>query len=226
MIQAIKKAYPILDEKGRPCTFPTFASQVYMEDGTSVESAIQNIGLNNDSNIQDGSCKVPSTDDIYPVGSILVTSSADISPGNNIPETTWELIDKRFKSRMTDDFFTASDSVVGAQFATISGNSIFFRVTLKPKSALADTSVALGSLDFTKLGLHDIYLTHYFCGISDGSNSISLATIEPNGTLNHIDDIGGELSTENNIMYSTTIVVSHTKMQDSACDQFIWKRVE
>lgn len=47
MIQAIKKAYPILDEKGRPCTFPTFASQVYMEDGTSVESAIQDVILNN-----------------------------------------------------------------------------------------------------------------------------------------------------------------------------------
>ena len=47
MIQAIKKTYPILDEKGRPCTFPTFASQVYMEDGTSVESTIQDVILNN-----------------------------------------------------------------------------------------------------------------------------------------------------------------------------------
>lgn len=72
MIQAIKKAYPILDEKGRPCTFPTFASQVYMEDGTSVESAIQNISLNNDGDIQDGSCKVPSGGTI---GQILAKTS-------------------------------------------------------------------------------------------------------------------------------------------------------
>lgn len=37
MIEAIKKAYPILDEQGRACTFPTFASQVFFEDGTILE---------------------------------------------------------------------------------------------------------------------------------------------------------------------------------------------
>ena len=62
MIQAIKKAHPILDEKGRPCTFPTFASQVYMGDGTSVEAAIQNMNLGNGSNndTQIEPCKIPS----------------------------------------------------------------------------------------------------------------------------------------------------------------------
>lgn len=46
MIQAIKKAYPILDEKGRPCTFPTFASQVYMEDGKTMQDLVNEGAFN------------------------------------------------------------------------------------------------------------------------------------------------------------------------------------
>ncbi|MBP3420216.1 MAG: hypothetical protein J6K74_06490 [Marinifilaceae bacterium] len=33
-IEAIKKAYPIIDEQGRACTFPTFGSQVFSEGDT------------------------------------------------------------------------------------------------------------------------------------------------------------------------------------------------
>lgn len=40
MIEAIKKAYPIVDENGNSATYPTFASQVFMDDGTSVDKLI------------------------------------------------------------------------------------------------------------------------------------------------------------------------------------------
>lgn len=37
MVEAIKKKYPILDESGQPSTYPTFASQVILADGTALE---------------------------------------------------------------------------------------------------------------------------------------------------------------------------------------------
>ena len=43
MIEAIKKKYPIRDEDDNPSTYPTFADQVFMEDGTAVSEEIQNL---------------------------------------------------------------------------------------------------------------------------------------------------------------------------------------
>lgn len=42
MIEAIKKAYPIIDENGNSATYPTFASQVFFDDGTSIDKLINN----------------------------------------------------------------------------------------------------------------------------------------------------------------------------------------
>lgn len=38
MIQAVKKSYPIMDERNRPCTYPTFSSQVFMSGGINVDA--------------------------------------------------------------------------------------------------------------------------------------------------------------------------------------------
>lgn len=37
-MDVIKKKYPILDENGQSATYPTFASQVFFDDGTSLQS--------------------------------------------------------------------------------------------------------------------------------------------------------------------------------------------
>ena len=37
-MDVIKKKYPIIDENGQSATYPTFASQVFFEDGTSLEN--------------------------------------------------------------------------------------------------------------------------------------------------------------------------------------------
>ena len=39
----VKKLFPIRDENNQPCTFPTFASQVFMDDGTPVSQEIQKL---------------------------------------------------------------------------------------------------------------------------------------------------------------------------------------
>lgn len=79
-MDAIKKTYPIRDEKGRPCTFPTFASQVFRADGTPIE--------------KDGVLQGMLPLDVYPVGSIYMsvneTSPASLFGG------TWEQLKDRF----------------------------------------------------------------------------------------------------------------------------------
>ena len=42
-IEVIKKLFPIRDENNRPSTYPTFASQVFMDDGTPVEQELQGL---------------------------------------------------------------------------------------------------------------------------------------------------------------------------------------
>lgn len=59
----IKKLFPIRDEEDRPCTFPTFASQVFFDDGSVLEGK----------QFGGGTATVdPLT--IYPVGSIYMTT--------------------------------------------------------------------------------------------------------------------------------------------------------
>ena len=79
----IKKLFPIRDEKGRPCTFPTFASQVFFDDGSVLEGK----------QFGGGTATVdPLT--IYPVGSIYMSVNS-ASPAS-LFGGTWAQIKGRF----------------------------------------------------------------------------------------------------------------------------------
>ena len=41
-MDVIKKKYPIIDENGQSATYPTFASQVFFDDGTSLQNHVIN----------------------------------------------------------------------------------------------------------------------------------------------------------------------------------------
>lgn len=43
MTEVVKKKLPIVDENGQSATYPTFADQVFMSDGRTVESIIMEI---------------------------------------------------------------------------------------------------------------------------------------------------------------------------------------
>lgn len=91
-IEAIKKKYPIVDENGQPSTYPTFASQVFFNDGTVLEGKEFGGGID------------PLT--IYPVGSIYMSVS------NTDPAMlfggTWEVISGRFLYSADDGHWAGS----------------------------------------------------------------------------------------------------------------------
>ena len=77
-MDVIKKRYPVLDENGQPSAYPTFASQVFFDDGSVLEG--KNFSVD------------PLT--IYPVGSVY-TSTNETSPAE-LFGGSWEQLKDRF----------------------------------------------------------------------------------------------------------------------------------
>lgn len=108
----IKKLFPIRDEKGQPCTFPTFASQVFFDDGSVLEGKEFGSGGSID----------PLT--IYPVGSIYMsvneTSPASLFGG------TWEQMKDRFLLGAGDSYAAGSEG--GKASVTINPENLPSRI--------------------------------------------------------------------------------------------------
>lgn len=101
----IKKLFPIRDEKGQPCTFPTFASQVFFDDGSVLEGK------------EFGSSGSIDPLTIYPVGSIYMsvneTSPASLFGG------TWEQLKDRFLLGAGDSYAAGSEGGEAAHVLTV-----------------------------------------------------------------------------------------------------------
>lgn len=132
-IEVIKKKYPILDENGNPSTFPTFASQVFFDDGT----ALENKELGGNASFD------PLT--VYPVGSIYMSVS-ETSPAS-LFGGTWEQLKDRFLLGAGDSYAAgttggeATHTLTKEELPVISGSVNFNRGD--SRGIMAETSGVL-----------------------------------------------------------------------------------
>lgn len=168
---------------------------------------------------------------IYPVGATYTTSTN--SDPSSYLSGTWELIDKRLASHVytSTTVFTVNSDNATLSNARAIANDHEIRISLQVKNvdAWSDTSVEIGTLNFSNFGISGTYYTLYILGQGDGANGISFASLNySTGLLSHIDCVtktsGGTLTASNTIYYDFNIKVPYGSLLDDFCDQFIWKR--
>lgn len=170
-------------------------------------------------------------DALYPVGSCYTTST------NTNPSTIfggmWELIDKQFASEWITTGFTwnTTNTSSGAFVCLKHGHTIELRFGWSNKKALSDDTVAIGTWNCSSILTNGEH-TGYFVGYCDALNAtllMSPTNIETSSwTFQMVDAVTRATSyptgTGEGCRASYMFNVRTDHMNDSACNQFIWKR--
>ena len=168
---------------------------------------------------------------IYPIDSIITTSSNE-NPSSNLGGT-WELVDKEFKSEASNsnNIFTANTANcnVDSCYYTRGGHSLQIRVNLHNKVALTDSAVDLGNFNYDELGITTMpFGLYYELGTTDDGNGIFLfcvdyksGNIESREVLSKNDN---SIAVDSSCYLLFEFVVTQSRMIDSFCDKFYWKR--
>lgn len=165
------------------------------------------------------------------VGDIIVTST-NTDPSERFGGT-WELIDKEFKSEAlsSNALFSVNSNncELDSCYYTRSNHSIQIRLYFTNKVALSDTTVNLGNFDLENIGVTSLpFGLNNLLGSSDGGNAIFISTLDySNGELDVIDIIGknDSIATNSSCRLVFEIEATFSKMIDSFCDKFYWKKV-
>lgn len=163
----------------------------------------------------------------YAVGTIVCT-------GKNSPPSpvgTWELIDKEFTPQMLTGTFSlnTTNCTSCAVDATIAGHSIALKFSLVNKVAIADTALAMGTLNPESLGVSAFPLVmSTIIGASDGGNAWSAWTMGTGGNLSSVDCDPSNTSVgtgQTTLFYMNFVIADISTMLDSFCNKFYWKRI-
>ena len=101
-IEVIKKRFPLLDEEGRPSSYPNFADQVFFDDGEPLSA--KSFGI--------------SALDVFPVGSVYISVS-EASPAS-LFGGTWEQLPDRFLLGAGGSYSAGATGGAAAHTLTIS----------------------------------------------------------------------------------------------------------
>lgn len=167
-------------------------------------------------------------DKVYPIGICIETSDSNFDP-NTAWGGTWELIDKEFKSEASssDDLFTVNSNncELTSCYYTRSGHSIQIRLNFTNKVALTDTNLELGNFNLDVLGVTSLpYSLYNVIGATDGGNALLTTYINySTGILTHAESTN-DVSANNSCYLLFDVDVTASRMIDSFCDKFYWKR--
>lgn len=171
-------------------------------------------------------------DMIHPIGSIYI-SATNTDPSSTFGGT-WELVDKEFKPLLnnTNSYFTATDNVeLMDAYVMRTGHNIKMRVSFYNKVELGDSTVNIGTVDYTALGCSGgiSFGLYYLIGASDGGSGVIEFQLNWNtGALNSVDVITKTNTTipvDSSCYVLLDILLVPDLIDDSACDKFYWKRV-
>ena len=166
------------------------------------------------------------SDDIYPVGSVYVSSTSSNPSGLFGGE--WELIDKEFAPHNASGGFTINTTNVTSAAAnwTRSGHTITVTAALVNKVKLAADYLVLGTWDFATIGLTSLGLNIRTVGWTHEGGCVSCFTFQTNGNMCHYLTLPDNyISIGRTVYYTFTITIGNINhMLDSACNKFYWKR--
>ena len=166
------------------------------------------------------------------IGDIVITSTNE-NPASRLGGT-WELIGKDFNDlsgNFVDWVDTTSNCTVSSLFLVRSKNNFKIRMSFVNEVALADSTIELGTLNYTNMGVDNIGITYYgLLGVSDGGNGVAQMTLDyATGKMTSVDVIvkggGTSIAAGNTFHLLLDISVKGDYMLDEACDKFYWKKV-
>ena len=173
---------------------------------------------------------------IYPVGSVVITSTSD-NPKNNFGGT-WECFDKHLayktfdSSKAADDIWTQSSAVKHSYvFAVVEGHSVRFRFNILTAVQIGETDTLLGTIDYVKMGFGTAaYSVIYEIGASEGGDAMGVVRLDFETGELHLMDInpkldGKYLAAGSNFYVHIDLPISTAAMFNRAVDKFYWKRI-
>ena len=176
--------------------------------------------------------EVPSKAEIidytHPVGSVFITNT-NTNPSTLLGCGSWTLIDKEFtpSSGSSTDLFAAAELVEnGGTYVVRGGHTIRIRQLVTPYVALDDTDFVLGSFIWTQMGVNNIAADIIDkVAYADGANGgIVCYVSRESGVLTSRDIFDAAATTDKKFYLELVIVVDHTRMIDTFCNKFYWKR--
>lgn len=164
----------------------------------------------------------------YPVGTVLTTAT-----NTNPSETyggTWELIDKEFSwykpATNTGWTINSTNTTSASVYWSRSGHTISITGTFVNKVDIEDTTLTIGTLNLSTLGVSRTGQNHWFTGFSDnGSCILMMQFVYNTGELQVVDIVGDPyVSAGRSCNFGFTINIPSTYINDSACNKFYWKK--
>lgn len=199
--------------------------------GDSVELCTKNGSVNNCwIAVKHGTSVEPSPTPTFefPVGSVVITDT------NTTPTYTgtWTLIDKEFTPMYVYSDDTTYITRTNLSTANIrirrGGHSINMTFQIKPSTTLSDTEVELGILKLPAMGLTEKMGVNAITAFCDADNTFVMMQVaeasDGNCVIKSVDAQPSSTSGDT-IQFDLTVVAANiTKMSDSECNKFYWKR--
>ncbi len=176
-----------------------------------------------------GGSKYMTVDALHPVGSVVLmydsTSPAEIYGG------TWELFRRSYAyhsiiATNTSDpigFFTAADDTTAyTLFVSISGNTLKIRYNIGT-GTLSDSTHAIGTINFSSIGITGEMEVKYGTAYCDGGNVIVMVNVANSGVMQVVDIVGAD-SASGNVGGEIDYVIRDNHVLNTPVDCYYWRR--
>ena len=167
-------------------------------------------------------------DATHPVGSVFITST-NTNPNTLLKRGSWTLIDKEFtpSTANTTDFFNADELITNSGgYLVRGGHSIRVRQLVTIDVQANDEDLLLGNFLWERMGINNIAADMIErMSFSDGANGgIVYYVANASGNVTVKDVFDAPSVSGKKFYLEFVIVVDHSRMIDSYCNKFYWKR--